>query len=656
MALTVDFTTASPWLITIPKSDLTLESGTKYKLTVDEFWSLLTDYTDNQTTMAYPKLYSRIPATTSTPSITEIEPDYQLQFEDGSYSVNIIEGNTNIRDVEVKNSVSVNTNNTTGFIDPTYIQYSTFSGGVWIDTTNGQSGTTYPTGTPSVPSDNLADTLAIAQANGFNHIYIKGSVTIDSGDWSAGYIFHGQSPVISVVTLGTAAILDNCEIRDAFVQGVLDTGNILRECLLGNITSYSGFMDRCGLNGTITLGSGQTTMVDVFSNIAGGSTPYIDFSGAGSSLAVRGYSGGLGIKNKTGSDQVSIDMDSGQVKFDADVTNTANIYVRGNGRITDNSTGTDLIDSVGLSAGEHTVRGSGFVVVNATRGTAGTNPPQGTEDFPCVNIADAIVVAERNHLTHIKIEGAVSTVGTEDLSMYLVFGDTPVSAQLVVTAGTTTTDTTFKDLTISGTLSSDGAVLERCQVGNLAGMSKYMYQCFLYGTTTIEGNTTMAFCAIAPNAVAQRAYVEFDGGLHTVIVSDWGAGVVCPQGMVTGSFFGASGTGGRIEPQISNTGGQVVLGGSLILNDTYAANLDIVKDSSVAGDVWAKTAGVDLISDVTTQGKVLRNKTETNPVTGVMTVYDDDGISVLFTANIWENIAGTDPYAGNAVNRRERLV
>jgi len=52
---------------------------------------------------------------------------------------------------------------------------------------------------------------------------------------------------------------------------------------------------------------------------------------------------------------------------------------------------------------------------------------------------------------------------------------------------------------------------------------------------------------------------------------------------------------------------------------------------------------------------ILRNKTETNPVTGIMTVFARDNVTPLFTANIWENIAATDPYAGNAVNRRDRL-
>lgn len=115
MSLSVDYS-VTPFVITIPKSDLTLITGDKYQMTVDEYWYLLRDYTDNEGTMAQPILYSRIPATSSTPSITNInEAYYVLRFEPGLYSVRIINGNTNIRDVEVINTVSVHTDSTTGF-------------------------------------------------------------------------------------------------------------------------------------------------------------------------------------------------------------------------------------------------------------------------------------------------------------------------------------------------------------------------------------------------------------------------------------------------------------------------------------------------------------------------------------------------------------
>lgn len=54
--------------------------------------------------------------------------------------------------------------------------------------------------------------------------------------------------------------------------------------------------------------------------------------------------------------------------------------------------------------------------------------------------------------------------------------------------------------------------------------------------------------------------------------------------------------------------------------------------------------------------KLLRNKTVTDPATGVMTVYDDNGSDVLLAADVYEDAAGTQPYDGQGVNRRERLA
>lgn len=53
--------------------------------------------------------------------------------------------------------------------------------------------------------------------------------------------------------------------------------------------------------------------------------------------------------------------------------------------------------------------------------------------------------------------------------------------------------------------------------------------------------------------------------------------------------------------------------------------------------------------------KFLRNKMVTDPSTGVMTFYDDDG-SPLMSAQLYEDAAGTQPYRGQGAERRERAV
>ena len=225
------------------------------------------------------------------------------------------------------------------------LEFSTFNGGVTIDPVTGSPGTGFPVGTPGTPSNNLADTLAIAQERGLSDIFVHSSVTLDSGDWSAGYRFRAVSPITTVITVTGGADITNCEIWDAMVEGEVADGNIFRECLVLDVTSFDGFFYRCGLVGTVALGGvTQTTLVDCFSNIAGADAPTIDV-GSGSALAVRGYNGGLELTNKTGTDECSIDMQSGQLVVASTCTNGA-VTVRGNAVLHDYSNGATVTEEL----------------------------------------------------------------------------------------------------------------------------------------------------------------------------------------------------------------------------------------------------------------------------------------------------------------------
>lgn len=85
-----------------------------------------------------------------------------------------------------------------------------------------------------------------------------------------------------------------------------------------------------------------------------------------------------------------------------------------------------------------------------------------------------------------------------------------------------------------------------------------------------------------------------------------------------------------------------------------------VDPTDLAIAVWSRSANLHL-SDTTMGGAlniaraILRNKTVTDPATGVVTVYDDDGVTPLYTADLWENAAGTQGYRGQGADRRERL-
>jgi len=54
--------------------------------------------------------------------------------------------------------------------------------------------------------------------------------------------------------------------------------------------------------------------------------------------------------------------------------------------------------------------------------------------------------------------------------------------------------------------------------------------------------------------------------------------------------------------------------------------------------------------------KILRNKQITDPATGVMTVYDDDGTTPLYTGNVYEDTLAATLYRGQGIDRRENLA
>lgn len=54
--------------------------------------------------------------------------------------------------------------------------------------------------------------------------------------------------------------------------------------------------------------------------------------------------------------------------------------------------------------------------------------------------------------------------------------------------------------------------------------------------------------------------------------------------------------------------------------------------------------------------QLLRNKVKTDTSTGTMTVYDDDGVNILFTAPIYSDANGAEPYDGTGgINLKDRL-
>lgn len=354
MAITIDWGTK---IINVPKADLALIQASPteirelnlntFRLALkaleasEEGMSELDTHRHNTEVSLGGITYARV---------IEIINGYTVTFEDGQYAVNLVGANSNVGDVVNVNQVSVRSANSAGLISNAAIEYSSFNGGVSWDSQNGyEEGTEFPSGTPQRPLKNLDDVMLVAEVRGFDTIFALADGTIDLGGDYRGMIFIGESLEKTTITIDPAANVENCEFYEMHIKGTLDGNAKLKNCRVGDLNYIYGEVERCLLGpGTIVLGgANEAHFLDCWSGVAGGEAPIIDLGGSGQPLAIRNYNGEIELRNKTGAEKVSIDLNSGFVALDSTfaIQNEGDVRIRGIGSLEDNSTGAAVVSS-----------------------------------------------------------------------------------------------------------------------------------------------------------------------------------------------------------------------------------------------------------------------------------------------------------------------
>ncbi len=214
------------------------------------------------------------------------------------------------------------------------IQYSSFNGGVTLDQYNGYPGTEFPTGTIERKSDNLLDSLAIAQVRGFNTIYLDSSYIFTTGHDVSNFIIKGESLVYTMLEILSGAVTNNTIIKTCTVEGTLDGGNQLVKCRIGDLSYVNGIIDNCGLGGIITLAGNQDAYFKSCRQYSMDAYPIINLGGSGQDLVMTNFTGSLTLENNTGSD-VGIGMDGGRIILDTATFTGGFIHVSGLGELRD---------------------------------------------------------------------------------------------------------------------------------------------------------------------------------------------------------------------------------------------------------------------------------------------------------------------------------
>jgi hypothetical protein len=351
MAISVN---PSTFVITVPKADLTLiqSSPTEIReLNLNNFRLELKSWEDEGNGLSggitLTKTHDHNTEVTlggiNYARIIEIIDPYTVTFEDGQYAVNLVGANSNVGDKVNVNQVSVRSQNSAGLISSTDIEYASFNGYVLVDQVNGTDGTVFPAGTIRQPVKTLSDAKLIADFRGLKTVKFIGNGLLTTGDSFNNFTFLGESPVLTTITVNAAASVANCTFERAKVTGTLDGGSIIRNSTISSLNYLNGVVYESMIeNTTITLGGGAVAhFIDCYSGVPGTGTPTIDCGGSGQPLALRGYNGGITLSNKTGSESVSIDLASGQVRLQNTVTG-GTIVARGDGKLVEDSTGDDI--------------------------------------------------------------------------------------------------------------------------------------------------------------------------------------------------------------------------------------------------------------------------------------------------------------------------
>jgi hypothetical protein len=344
-------------VINVPRADMLLIQSMPTEireLSIDAFRLELKSLEDSEEGMPFPITHNHNTIVTlggvTYARLIEIINGYTITFEDGQYAVNLVGANSNIGDVVNVNQVSVRSANSAGLTYSKEIEDQSFlDARVWIDITNGLSGTQFPRGTPSDPVNNHTDAKAIITNRGLaDRIHLHGTLTLPSGDDIIHSDWLGSAPTLSAIVVNNGQDFSNATLKNISVSGNPLGDWSLYGGSFKNLTDYGGDAVETAFDGNIILPSGASTRTytlhKCYSGIPGTSTPIFDCNNASNlDIQFRGYIGGIEIQNYSAADNnMTIDLNSGHAVLSASCTD-GTIVVRGSGQLTDNSNGATVV-------------------------------------------------------------------------------------------------------------------------------------------------------------------------------------------------------------------------------------------------------------------------------------------------------------------------
>jgi len=357
-------------------------------------------------------------------------------------------------------------------LEQSALQFASFQNAIWVDAVNGSPGTEYPLGTREYPVSTLSDAKTIGVSRGLYTIGLLSDYNFNNDNMN-NFHFIGESRIRTTITVDAASQVEGATFENLSISGVLNGGNRIQDCYVGNITNFHGFIGNSGLAGTITLGTSGTGTIESCYSYDNDNLPTIDLGSQVQDLAMHNFSGTVTYRNIRNDTQIcNIGINAGIITLEPSVS-AGNIIIAGNGLLFDNSTGTAIVNDDGLlnstniseavwdeSIGNHLLSGTtglsiglqqyNDAVTISTVGLAGTAFPIGTERVPVNNLADALTIATNIGVEKLTFDSNFTLEPGDNVSGYTITSD--VHSTITVSSGVITQYTNFSLVSLRGTL------------------------------------------------------------------------------------------------------------------------------------------------------------------------------------------------------------
>jgi hypothetical protein len=592
----------------------------------------------------------------------------------GDSPVNTIEGYSIIVEYSVSNLVD------STLAQMSEIEYSSFGGGVTVDMASSYSGTDYPVGTPRQPVNNMIDGLIIAKERGFTSFFILGDILLDASQDFSLMSFYGDSKDKTTITVADDANVYRCDFYSATLTGILDGQCKIRDCVVSNVNYISGFIEECVLQGTIQLGGGASAyFLDCYAGSNYGEPPTIDLGGSGQTLVMQNFNGYIKWKNKTGIEQANASLNAGWVIVE-DTVSDGEVNIIGVGVVEDFSTGSAIVNTQNLMS-KQTITEIilDTIHIDTNNGVSGTAFPIGTPGTPCSNFDDALTIAEKYGIKKFAVVGEITI--SQDLQQYTFTGISPETS-IVNLTGSSLTGVMFNNCFIAGTqYTYHSGAFDRtkayfeyhdCYLSSVIDLDGKAVDCQIGGTNKIRSGGFFS----AMEIVVEGDETFFDLQNSNAVVSmDMNSGWAQFVNAGSGSLIELNVKGGEVSLYDSCTGGEYYLEGigtlynesAMIEKENHFPLDEPMEYHNIEGSLadtirripeqTAELSGVRIIDGTITSDEALRiilndviktRKMTTNRAVissdkRLVTIYDDDGESILHQFDVSSDLLERTP-------------